>query len=585
MQEDNEQTLPVKARGFKDILPKEALWREQIIAAVQSCLSARNYLPIETPTLEVLQVMERGGKLAHMPFRLFDTDNELLALRPDVTLPIARMVATRMGADSLPLRLRYVQRVFREEEQLKAQAREYTQIGIESLGHSGAKADAELILLFDESLAASGLSDFTIAICTVQVLECLTRHIAKDCNKDEKWINSVLASYHKSDFVALSKLAAEMVSDNNISDNNISDNNTPDVSLYKMALNTLPTICGGKDAIDACEELIAPIIGANVLEDLRYTWDIVQAQGTKGKLKVDFSVMSTFDYYTSLVIEAYAPGVGVPLGSGGRYDRLLGTFGVNAPAAGFAFSLENVMQAMVQASESRTNADIANQATKFVKTAEKKLAPLKIAVPKGALYKESVALLAAAGLDTNGLDNPGRQLVVRNEDTHYYIVRPTDVPVFVSYGGVDCAICGRDSLAEADLELMELVDLRFGACRFVVAEPREASGVVAQKYSRLGLMRVATKYPRITASYYDSTGTQVEIVKMHGNIELAPLCGMAERIVDITATGTTLSENNLVVVDEVLASTARFVGNTTAVRIDSRVRELAVKLADIVTRP
>jgi ATP phosphoribosyltransferase regulatory subunit len=157
-------------------------------------------------------------------------------------------------------------------------------------------------------------------------------------------------------------------------------------------------------------------------------------------------------------------------------------------------------------------------------------------------------------------------------------VRPTDVPVFVSYGGVDCAICGKDSLTEAALEVVEMADLGFGACRFVVAEPAQAAGLAEDAYQRLGVLRVATKYPRITAAYYRSVGVQVEIVKMHGNIELAPLCGMADRIVDITATGATLRENNLVILDEVLASTARFVGNPASVRIDPRVRALAARL-------
>lgn len=207
---------------------------------------------------------------------------------------------------------------------------------------------------------------------------------------------------------------------------------------------------------------------------------------------------------------------------------------------------------------------------------------LKIAVPKGALYPQSVELFAKAGLDVSGLDDPGRQLVFYNQGVEFYIVRPTDIPVFVSYGGVDCAICGKDSLVEAALEVVELADLGYGACRFVVAEPEQASGAAEDAYRRLGIMRIATKYPRITKEYYDREGVQVEIVKMHGNIELAPLCGMAERIVDITATGTTLRENNLVIVDEVLQSTARFVGNPASVRIDSRVRGLAEELAVLV---
>ncbi|MDR2714307.1 MAG: ATP phosphoribosyltransferase [Coriobacteriales bacterium] len=203
---------------------------------------------------------------------------------------------------------------------------------------------------------------------------------------------------------------------------------------------------------------------------------------------------------------------------------------------------------------------------------------LKLAVPKGALFEESVAVLKAAGLDVEGLRNPGRQLVIAAKDVEYYIVRPTDAPVFAAHGGVDAALCGRDSLLEAALEVVELVDLGYGACRFVVAEPAAAAERADDTYARLGVLRVATKYPRITAAYYDQIGVQVEIVKMHGNIELAPLCGMADRIVDITATGTTLRENNLVIVDEVLQSTARFVGNPASVRTDPRVRELAEKL-------
>ncbi len=208
--------------------------------------------------------------------------------------------------------------------------------------------------------------------------------------------------------------------------------------------------------------------------------------------------------------------------------------------------------------------------------------PLKIGVPKGALFEESVELLTQAGLDTTGLENPGRQLMIATPGYQFFIIRPTDVPVFTSLGGVDCAICGHDSLAEQGLEVVEMVDLKFGGCRFVVAEPEEANRKAEAHYLRRGVMRVATKYPNITQSYFDSVGVQVELVKMHGNIELAPLSGLAERIVDITATGTTLRENHLVIVAEVLQSTARFVGNTASVRTDPRVRALAARLEELV---
>ena len=207
---------------------------------------------------------------------------------------------------------------------------------------------------------------------------------------------------------------------------------------------------------------------------------------------------------------------------------------------------------------------------------------LRIAVSKGSLFADAVDLLTRAGLDTTGLADPGRHLIIRNPGVDFIIVRPTDAPVFTTYGGADCGICGKDTLVEAGLDVIEMADLKFGGCRFVVAEPEDAAGAAEASYERLGVLRVATKYPNITRAYYERIGVQVDIIKMHGNIELAPLVGMADRIVDITATGTTLRENRLRIVDDVLASTARFIGNAASVRTNPRVTELAARLAEIV---
>ena len=147
------------------------------------------------------------------------------------------------------------------------------------------------------------------------------------------------------------------------------------------------------------------------------------------------------------------------------------------------------------------------------------------------------------------------------------------------YGAADCGIGGKDVLIEQGLEVVELVDLHFGGCRFVVAEPENAGAEISERARHLGVIRVATKYPNITQAHFDARGVQVEIVKLNGNIELAPLIGIADCVVDITATGTTLRENKLRIVEDVLPSTARFVGNPSAVRTDPRVLELADTLA------
>jgi ATP phosphoribosyltransferase len=205
---------------------------------------------------------------------------------------------------------------------------------------------------------------------------------------------------------------------------------------------------------------------------------------------------------------------------------------------------------------------------------------LTMAVPKGALFDGSVALLRAAGVDIGGLADPGRQLIIESSEMRFVIGKPTDIPAYVAYGGADVGIAGADVLVEAALDTVELVDLGFGACRFVVAEPADAAETVEEHYRRLGVIRVATKYPRITEAHFAAKGVQIEVVKLHGNIELAPLIGLADRIVDITATGTTLRENDLRIVEDVMDSTARFVANPVSVRIDAdRVMGLADRLA------
>ena len=291
-----------------------------------------------------------------------------------------------------------------------------------------------------------------------------------------------------------------------------------------------------------------------------------------GRLSFDFSIINSFDYYTGIIFKGYAEGIAASLASGGRYDAVLANLGRPGLAAcGFALSRERLQEVLGEPGESGVVTPGVNVAAR----------PIRIAVPKGSLFKETVAALAAAGLPTAELENPGRKLVIREGDVEYVIVRAQDAPAFVGRGGADCGVCGKDSLIEAGLDLLQLVDLRYGGCRFVVAEPRARAGEAERNYAWRGAVRVATKYPRITQQYYDGIGQQVDIVTLHGNIELGPIVGMADRIVDITATGTTLAENDLVIVDEVMECTARFFAGPAAYRCDGRIRDLARRLAEV----
>lgn len=208
-------------------------------------------------------------------------------------------------------------------------------------------------------------------------------------------------------------------------------------------------------------------------------------------------------------------------------------------------------------------------------------APLRIAVPKGALFADCVERLKAAGVEIGGLADPGRQLVIRTPGYEFIIGKPTDIPVYVASGAADVGIAGKDVLAESDLDVVEMLDLGFGVCRFVVAEPEDAHASIDELYRHLGVIRVATKYPRVTEAHFAAKGIQIEVVKLNGNIEIAPLIGIAEQVVDITQTGTTLRENKLRIVEDVMDSSARFIANPAALRTDTgRVTGLAQRLSD-----
>jgi ATP phosphoribosyltransferase len=189
---------------------------------------------------------------------------------------------------------------------------------------------------------------------------------------------------------------------------------------------------------------------------------------------------------------------------------------------------------------------------------------LTIALPKGFLFEESVRRLGLAGIDV--APDAGRKLESVDESgTRVLFVRPADVPAYVEFGAADCGIVGADVLWETDPNVYQLADLGFGACRLVVAARRDDRYHEGAQLPTF--LRVATKFERSAEAYFAERDLPVQIVKLHGAVELAPIVGLADLIVDLVATGNTLRENDLVVVDEIAASTARFVVNPVRFRV------------------
>ncbi len=211
--------------------------------------------------------------------------------------------------------------------------------------------------------------------------------------------------------------------------------------------------------------------------------------------------------------------------------------------------------------------------------------PLKLAVPRGALLGETLDALDAVGIDTSEVRGESRSLIFPGQGITLVTMRPSDVPTYVEAGAADVGITGKDVLLEqSDRVVYELLDLGFGRCRMVLAG-RRGDERLGESQRRLGMMRIATKYPRIAERYFERTGRQVEVIEVKGSIELAPLIGLADGIVDLVATGRTLRENDLEVREEIVECTARFVANRVAHKLRAReVDGLAAKLREVGTR-
>jgi ATP phosphoribosyltransferase len=205
--------------------------------------------------------------------------------------------------------------------------------------------------------------------------------------------------------------------------------------------------------------------------------------------------------------------------------------------------------------------------------------PLKLAVPRGALFDETLGALDAAGIDTAELRGDSRSLIFEGNGITLVTMRPSDVPTYVEAGAADVGITGKDVLLEqSDRMVYELLDLGFGRCRMVLAG-RKGDERLGESQRRLGMMRIATKYPCVAERHFESTGRQVEVIEVKGSVELAPLIDLADGIVDLVATGRTLEENDLEVREEIVECTARFVANRVAHKLrTAEVDALTAKL-------
>lgn len=312
--------------GMRDLLPDETARVRAVSDSIMRQMARWGYREVTTPTLEYLDVLVHGegAGAGDRLFKLVDRRGEVLALRPEMTTPVARLVATRLAGEPLPIRLAYAGQVFRGEESGSGRLREFPQVGCELIGSRTPEADAEIVALAVASLAAAGVEQFSVSLGHVGFLRVILAGLGL-LEEEEAAVRALL---YQKDFVGLQALLERHRAEPKSVD----------------ALLALPAL-RGPAAITEARRLADTTEGQNVVRDLTELQGMLDAYGVGDAVTVDLSIIRDFDYYTGIVFEGHTAALGVPLLGGGRYDRLVGRFGVGHPATGFAVRVERVLAA------------------------------------------------------------------------------------------------------------------------------------------------------------------------------------------------------------------------------------------------
>lgn len=344
--------------GMRDWLPGEAYRKRELVNRLLAAISLWGYEEINTPLMEYYQVLLPGENLCgpdHL-YKLTDRDGRILALRSEMTTPIARVISSKLP-DQYPWRLMYGGEVFRYEEIQTGKQREFCQVGVELIGEEGPEADSEVLAIAIEALQAAGLDDFTISLGHTGVLKSLLENFTAD----EAQLNEVRNLLLEKDFVGLGnclleagmqKEKAEMLLrllTRQFSARELEQlpvDCRPEQSQVQSQVQGQVQAQGKQEPEQLLAEWLPEL--ADVFADLRRTLAYLKLYGYDRYIQVDLSTLRSQEYYTGMVFEIYTPGIGYTIGGGGRYDELLRHFGKDYAATGFALGVERILLSLAQ---------------------------------------------------------------------------------------------------------------------------------------------------------------------------------------------------------------------------------------------
>lgn len=314
--------------GTRDFLPKEAACKREIEASLAAVFSKWGYDEVVTPTIEYLDTLTIGNGRALEPhmFKFFDKNNRTLALRHEMTTPIARVAASRLSEVELPLKLSYITNVYRYEQAQTGRQCEFYQGGVELMGVPNASADAEVIALAIESLRQAGLENFQISLGQVEFINGIMEQV-KLSPEQQQVIKNAMVSRN---LVGLGEMLEQ----------------TDLPKQAKEILKKIPVLHGKEDMLKQLYNMVFNEQSKRALDNLHEIYQLLKGYKVEQFVNFDLGIIRDFDYYTGMVFEAYTPGLGFPLCGGGRYDKMLSDFGTACPATGFALGVERIMLAL-----------------------------------------------------------------------------------------------------------------------------------------------------------------------------------------------------------------------------------------------
>jgi ATP phosphoribosyltransferase regulatory subunit len=541
----------ITPEGTRDKLFDECAAEKDITDKLRVIFEDTGYREVKTPGFEFYDVFASNSNYYPQEnmYTLSDPRGRLMTVRPDSTIPIARMTATKLKGSRLPIKLFYTQNVFRQQPEHKGKSSEIMQMGIELIGDSSYESDVEMLTMAIESMKQVATGNFRIEIGHVGIYKLLMDKL-KATSEEKESIHRYVASKN---YAAL----------NDILDR-YGQNKTAQI------LKDLPGLFGGKEALRKAEMLTDGYDSSlsQMISYLDKVTNALQDEGTKDNVMIDFGLVNQADYYSSLIFNGYMESTGEPVLSGGRYDNLFSDFDENYPATGFALNVDLLTVGYLDSK--------ATNKTQSNKGKDK----LRIALTKGRLEDSFVNMLENAGYDCNNIRGKGRKLLLTIPGTNVevFLAKAPDVITYVEHGVCDIGIVGKDTVSEYGGTYYEILDLGIGKCRFALATPK------GQDFFRgIGTRRVATKYPAVAGEYFEKKGMDVDIIKIEGSVELAPLLALADGIVDIVETGTTLKENGLEVVEDIKYVSARLIVNVTSMKMKkSGIDEIVCNLKKVI---